>query len=70
MEHASELTSNGVPGRLDDSDLLDNYSRAVTQAVERVSGSLVKIDVQTTRRTNRPGSEGSGDDGEATPKRP
>src|ERR1700749_2327848 len=60
MEHASELTSNGVPGRLDDSDLLDNYSRAVTQAVERVSGSLVKIDVQTARRTNRPGSEGSG----------
>src|SRR6202012_505354 len=60
MEHASELTSNGVPGRLDDSDLLDNYSRAVTQAVERVSGSLVKIDVQSARRNNRPSQEGSG----------
>ena len=46
--------------RLDDSDLLDNYSRAVTQAVERVSGSLVKIDVQSARRANRPGHEGSG----------
>ena len=60
MEHASELTSNAVAGRLDDSDLLDNYSRSVTQAVERVSGSLVKIDVQSARRANRPGSEGSG----------
>src|ERR1700692_5047604 len=48
-----------VSGRLDDSDLLDNYSRAVTQAVERVSGSLVKIDVQSARGANRPGQEGS-----------
>src|ERR1700722_15425013 len=47
-------------GRLDDSDLLDNYSRAVTQAVERVSGSLVKIDVQSARKGTRPGQEGSG----------
>jgi S1-C subfamily serine protease len=49
-----------ISGRLDDGDLLDNYSRAVTQAVERVSASLVKIDVQSSRRKNRPGSEGSG----------
>ena len=49
-----------VSSRMDDSDLLDNYSRAVTQAVERVSGSLVKIDVQGVRRSNRPGQEGSG----------
>src|SRR6266700_484303 len=49
-----------VSSRLDDSDLLDNYSRAVTQAVERVSGSLVKIDVQSARRANRAGQEGSG----------
>ncbi len=41
-------------------DLLDNYSRAVTQAVERVSGSLVKIDVQSARRANRPGHGGVG----------
>jgi S1-C subfamily serine protease len=46
--------------RLDDNGLLDNYSRAVTQAVERVSSSLVKIDVQSSRRPNRPGNEGSG----------
>src|SRR6202789_216873 len=62
MEHES-VVSGGVgvvSSRLDDSDLLDNYSRAVTQAVERVSGSLVKIDVQSAPRTNRPGSEGSG----------
>src|ERR1700733_3216006 len=62
MEHES-LVSGGagvVSSRLDDSDLLDNYSRAVTQAVERVSGSLVKIDVQSARRGNRPGQEGSG----------
>ena len=46
--------------RVDDSDLLDNYSRAVTQAVERVSGSLVKIEVQSKRRGNRRPQEGSG----------
>src|SRR5271154_7098554 len=62
MEHESLVSGAAgvVSSRLDDSDLLDNYSRAVTQAVERVSGSLVKIDVQTARRTNRSGSEGSG----------
>src|ERR1700744_2101665 len=49
-----------VSSRLDDSDLLDNYSRAVTPAVEWVSGSLVKIDVQSARRNNRPSQEGSG----------
>jgi S1-C subfamily serine protease len=58
MEH--ESGGRAVSSRLDDSDLLDNYSRAVTQAVERVSGSLVKIDVQSARRANRPGQEGSG----------
>ncbi len=45
---------------MDDGDLLDSYSRSVTQAVERVSGSLVKIDVQSARRSNRPSQEGSG----------
>src|ERR1700754_144732 len=50
----------GADGALDDLGLLDNYSRAVTQSVERVSGSLVKIDIQGTPRPNRPGQEGSG----------
>ena len=62
MKHDSLLSgeSQVASGRLDDSDLLDSYSRAVTQAVERVSGSLVKIDVQGKRRDDRPGHEGSG----------
>src|ERR1700759_1076314 len=62
MEHKSVISGDAgvVSSRLDDSDLLDNYSRAVTQAVERVSGSLVKIDVQSGRRTNRPSEEGAG----------
>src|ERR1700727_3236110 len=62
MEDKSVISGDGgaVSSRLDDSDLLDNYSRAVTQAVERVSGSLVKIDVQGAQRGARPGHEGSG----------
>jgi S1-C subfamily serine protease len=62
MEHKSAFSGGAgvVGGRVDDSDLLDSYSRAVTQAVERVSGSLVKIDVQGARRADRPGHEGSG----------
>jgi S1-C subfamily serine protease len=62
MEQESlDLGAAGVaPSGLDDGDLLDNYSRAVTQAVERVSGSLVKIDIETARRGARPGHEGSG----------
>ena len=58
MEQKSVVTREAVG--LDDSDLLDGYSRAVTQAVGRVSGSLVKIDVQSKRRDHRPGQEGSG----------
>src|SRR6202041_2912484 len=62
MEHESVVSSvaGAVLNRPDDSDLLDNYSRAVTQAVERVSGSLVNIGVQSAQRGNRPGQEGSG----------
>jgi S1-C subfamily serine protease len=62
MEHNSVLSGEAgvVSSGLDDSGLLDNYSSAVTQAVERVSASLVKIDVQSARRGNRPGHDGSG----------
>lgn len=60
MEQRSSLDTGGVASRLDDSDLLDSYSRAVTRAVERVSGSLVKIDVQSKRRESRQSHEGSG----------
>jgi S1-C subfamily serine protease len=62
MQHNSVFSDDtGVDaGRLDDAELLDGYSQAVVQAVERVSGSLVKIDVQSARRANRPSQEGSG----------
>ncbi len=62
MEDTAMVTgsTSGLPAQLDDSDLLDSYSRAVTQSVERVSGSLVKIDVLSKRRDQRPGREGSG----------
>ena len=62
MQYEPSLSdeSRQPAGILDDSGLLDSYSRAVTQAVERVSGSLVKIDVQSRQRENRPAQEGSG----------
>ena len=62
MENKSVLggEAGAVSRRMADGDLLDSYSRSVTQAVERVSGALVKIDVQSARRSNRPGQEGSG----------
>jgi S1-C subfamily serine protease len=60
MEQKSLLDTGVVGSRLDDSDLLDSYSHAVTRAVERVSGSLVKIDVQSKRRESRQSHEGSG----------
>jgi S1-C subfamily serine protease len=50
------VVASEVAGGFDDSGLLDHYSRAVIGAVERVSGSLVKIDVQGSRR----GQQGSG----------
>ena len=56
MAHSTVVAGLPDSGRLDDSDLLDSYSRAVTGAVERVSGSLVKIDVQGKGG----GREGSG----------
>jgi S1-C subfamily serine protease len=46
------------PAPLDDSDLLDAYSRAVTSAVELVSAAVVKLDVRLPRRPR--GGSGSG----------
>jgi S1-C subfamily serine protease len=61
MESNHALYDNSAEGDTpDDRELLDAYSRAVTKVVERVSSSLVKIDVQTSRRENRPASGGSG----------
>src|ERR1700685_3659406 len=62
MENKSVVAGEAdvVQSRLDDGDFVDRHSGQVTQAVEGVSGSLVKIDVQSARRSNRPGQEGSG----------
>src|SRR5919201_1407545 len=46
---------------VDDAVLVDAYSRAVTDAVERVAPSVVKIDVRATRRSPMEvGGSGSG----------
>ncbi len=60
MGYESVVLGDTGAGGVDDSVLLDNYSTAVTQAVERVSGSLVKIDVQGAARAHQPGQAGSG----------
>jgi S1-C subfamily serine protease len=44
----------------DDAMLLDAYSEAVVSAVERVSPSVVKIDVEHPEHRGRPGGSGSG----------
>ena len=54
----NSVIAGDTAARIDDSDLLDHYSRAVTQSVERVSGALVKIDVQGKRRDQQ--GSGSG----------
>jgi S1-C subfamily serine protease len=45
---------------VDDARLLDAYSEAVVNAVERVSPSVVKIDVEHADRRGRQGGSGSG----------
>jgi len=45
------------PSRSDDSALLDEYSRTVIRAVERVSPSVVNIDVYKKVRVRRPSAE-------------
>ncbi|HEX3435219.1 MAG TPA: trypsin-like peptidase domain-containing protein [Pseudacidobacterium sp.] len=55
---SGDSTNPGESGPVNDAPLLDAYSTAVTQAVDRVSPSVVKIDVKTA--SSRRGGSGSG----------
>jgi len=60
-EPASPLTPPVEPTAAGDGQLLDAYSEAVVSAVERVSPSVVKIDVEhESERGRRNGGSGSG----------
>jgi S1-C subfamily serine protease len=55
-----DATSSGpgtIPPRVDDAEALDAYSRAITEAVDTVGPSVVRIDI---RREGRGGGSGSG----------
>jgi S1-C subfamily serine protease len=54
----SDSINANEPAATDDSFLLDAYSTAVTRAVERVSSSVVKIDVKSS--SSHRGGSGSG----------
>src|SRR5581483_10513642 len=54
------LPEHSVASPLDDSHLLDDYSRTVTSVAERVSRSVVKIDVEQQRGPAAKAQGGSG----------
>jgi S1-C subfamily serine protease len=63
-ESQRETPAPGLALRLDDSDLLDEYSRTVVGAVDRVAPSVVNIDIKQQRNGRRGprelGGSGSG----------
>ncbi len=58
-EHANAPASSGLTAPPDDAALLDAYSRAITDVVDRVGPAVVRIDVWHGRNAMRAGS-GSG----------
>jgi S1-C subfamily serine protease len=58
-EHTGVPASSGLTAPVDDGPLLDAYSRAITDVVDRVGPAVVRIDVWHARNAMRAGS-GSG----------
>ena len=54
---ATPSSAGAIPPRVDDGEALDAYSRAITEAVDKVGPSVVRIDI---RREGRGGGSGSG----------